>query len=628
MTSNLGPCSGHGLSLASGVTLDGNGYRISGPANGTDFYGVYVRGTTGGTVKNVLVTGFRHGIRLRDAHDNQILNNRAFQNGDFNSHVGYGIDVALASTNNTFQGNFIHDNADEGVHLSVGSNGNTFVGNSIYDNYLENIYLLEADNNTFSGNTVWGGQNSMYIKDSSLNVIEGNTLRDRTLMIRGDSHDNELWNNTFAGTGVHFQVYTSETPYRHPHDNKLIGGSITGASTCVRFSSSWANMIEGTTLSACGTDISSNGDQAQSRNAFMGVSFNASKVSLTSNSLIDVGWDLDIHVDGANGTPLQGTQVRAFDKNNNLLFNVLTDANGDIGTQEVFEYTRTSSGQTFYTPITVETTKTGYASDTRQVLLTSNRSLTVILQPVGTSNAAPTAEAGPDDTALVGETVPFDGTNSSDPDGDPLTYSWNFGDGTTATGAMVNHTYSASGTYIVTLTVSDGALNDTDTASVLVTSPAPAYAQRVNAGGGSYTDSAGKVWSADKAYTSGSWGYLGGTTYSTGDPIANTVDDRLYQSERYSNFSYQFDVLNGRYDVVLHFAEIFWKGTGQRLFDVLIEGVLVLDNYDIYQTAGHDVAVALTFSGIQVGDGQLNIRFVTVRDNAKVSAIAVSSSSP
>ena len=117
--------------------------------------------------------------------------------------------------------------------------------NSVYNNYLENIYLLEADNNTFSGNTTWGGQNSMYIKDSSFNIIEGNTLRDRTLVIRGDSHDNQLRGNTFIGAGVHFQVYTSETPYRHPHDNTLIGGSITGASTCVRFSSSWANMIDG-----------------------------------------------------------------------------------------------------------------------------------------------------------------------------------------------------------------------------------------------------------------------------------------------------------------------------------------------------------------------------------------------
>ena len=264
MTANLGPCSGHGLSLASGITLDGNGHRISGPANGSDFYGVYLRGTIGGTVKNIVVTGFRHGIRLRDAHGNQILDSETFQNGDFNSHVGYGIDITLASTNNTFQGNLIHDNADEGVHFSVGSGGNTFVGNSVYNNYLENIYLLQADNNTLAGNTIWGGQNTLYVKDSSFNVIEGNTLRDRTLMIRGDSHDNELRNNTFTGAGVHFQVYTSDPPYRYPHDNTLIGGSITGASTCIRFRSSWANMITDTALSSCGTDIGSNGDQAQS----------------------------------------------------------------------------------------------------------------------------------------------------------------------------------------------------------------------------------------------------------------------------------------------------------------------------------------------------------------------------
>lgn len=52
--------------------------------------------------------------------------------------------------------------------------------------------------------------------------------------------------------------------------------------------------------------------------------------------------------------------------------------------------------------------------------------------------------------------VIFDGSTSIDPDDDILTYSWNFGDGTTATGKIANKTYSAVGTFIATLTVNDG----------------------------------------------------------------------------------------------------------------------------------------------------------------------------
>ena len=70
-------------------------------------------------------------------------------------------------------------------------------------------------------------------------------------------------------------------------------------------------------------------------------------------------------------------------------------------------------------------------------------------------------------------------------------------------------------------------------------------------------------------------------------------------------------------------AETFWNGAGQRLFDVLIEGVLILDNYDIYKAAGHDSAISLAFEDVLVQDGQLNIDFVTVKDNAKVSAIKI-----
>ena len=55
------------------------------------------------------------------------------------------------------------------------------------------------------------------------------------------------------------------------------------------------------------------------------------------------------------------------------------------------------------------------------------------------------------------ESVTFDASSSFDPDGDPLTYTWDFGDGAVAQGKIVQHTYKKAGEYLVILTVSDPA---------------------------------------------------------------------------------------------------------------------------------------------------------------------------
>jgi len=78
--------------------------------------------------------------------------------------------------------------------------------------------------------------------------------------------------------------------------------------------------------------------------------------------------------------------------------------------------------------------------------------------PMIIPNALPISVAGADRSALAGRAVYFDGSGSSDPDGDIISYSWSFGDGSTSSGASVSHAYSAAGTYKVTLTVKDDRL--------------------------------------------------------------------------------------------------------------------------------------------------------------------------
>ena len=85
------------------------------------------------------------------------------------------------------------------------------------------------------------------------------------------------------------------------------------------------------------------------------------------------------------------------------------------------------------------------------------------------TNLSPTGAFTPTMNGLDGS---FDGTASSDPDGTVTFYAWDFGDGTTATGPSVTHTYASGGDYEVTLSVldNDGALATT-TQTVTADSP-------------------------------------------------------------------------------------------------------------------------------------------------------------
>jgi PKD repeat protein len=89
----------------------------------------------------------------------------------------------------------------------------------------------------------------------------------------------------------------------------------------------------------------------------------------------------------------------------------------------------------------------------------------IIVPPDGLKAAFTFSPSAPVDS----QPVLFDASTSTAANGNAITsFSWNFGDGRTASGRLVSHSFSAAGTYIVTLTVSD-ALGRTGQAAQTIT---------------------------------------------------------------------------------------------------------------------------------------------------------------
>jgi MYXO-CTERM domain-containing protein len=91
-----------------------------------------------------------------------------------------------------------------------------------------------------------------------------------------------------------------------------------------------------------------------------------------------------------------------------------------------------------------------------------------------TINALPTADAGAARAGEVGQELAFDASGSKDSDGTIASYAWDFGDGTTATGAQATHAYQDPGFYTVRLTVTDNlGARSTAQAMVSISKPLP-----------------------------------------------------------------------------------------------------------------------------------------------------------
>jgi hypothetical protein len=97
-------------------------------------------------------------------------------------------------------------------------------------------------------------------------------------------------------------------------------------------------------------------------------------------------------------------------------------------------------------------------------------------------NRGPVSDPGGPYSGVVNVPIAFDGTGSSDPDGQPLAFQWQFGDAATGVGATALHAYATGGIFVVTLVVNDGGLSASaaTTATIQDVFPAAAFPEGGN----------------------------------------------------------------------------------------------------------------------------------------------------
>jgi hypothetical protein len=150
---------------------------------------------------------------------------------------------------------------------------------------------------------------------------------------------------------------------------------------------------------------------------------------------------------------------------------------------------------------------------------------------------------------------------------------------------------------------------------------------RFSANQSGFVDADGTHWSGDNYF-------IDGRTLVYRNPETGPKIPPLYTGERHGNFSYAIPVAPGRYTVKLHFLESFFsplipaagcRGAGCRVFDVACNGVLLLQDFDIFQAApGAFRPVVREFHGLHPnGQGKLLLSFSPRTNYAEVRAIEV-----
>jgi hypothetical protein len=109
------------------------------------------------------------------------------------------------------------------------------------------------------------------------------------------------------------------------------------------------------------------------------------------------------------------------------------------------------------------------------------------------------------------------------------------------------------------------------------------------------------------------------------DTFENTDNSELYRGEYWigGEFSVEFAIENGTYDVVLHLAEWFVTEPGERVVDITVNEETVVDGVDLIDDVGFGIAETRTAGAVEVTDNTLVVTVQSSPAPPKLNGIAI-----